>query len=390
MPQLKTFQLKDFRRITSFIPDEDEQKFPFLSYLLLKKSGQLVKTGLEMNAIAKVDLLLPQGNLFKDVPADIMTEDILIHEKTLEAIVDKTKSETITIEVEESETEENPSKVIVHDGRNYLDFQKMDIRLFNLPPEPIDGDQFQLDSTVLISAKIAKSFTGEGEEQGINRFVFVNKNYVAATNSFCLFVKQFDSKDFPKMVLTTTQVDILSQFETLLFSQNESYMFFSLPDKQLVYSFRKQEAEPFRFEVIIQNAETQMKNGAKHFLIEKEELVEFLDIVDKTAKSKVRPVTFMKEEKTEKKKKVLDEKGSPIVEDILYLNDTSYNKGIKRKIAIAGEIAEFTFNSSSVTKAFKSLPQHRFDCYIAGTNLIIKEKDNSYACFFGSQKVTNE
>lgn len=338
---LKKFQLQEFAKHSGGIQG---QPLPILSYLKLDKNGILSKTNQAISLSYQIDI---SGE----------AEDILLDERTLFSLVNKTNSDVITIKNE-------GKSIIISDGTNHLNHAVEDFKMFPNLPELPTTNPTRVTSPIINTIKIARGFIATEESAANFRAVHIQGNYIAAFNNHLFYIKEFKFT-FPNVILLDEYCDILTQYNSADFWETERHYFYKFNSK-LLFVFTKTE---FKTPAIDERIAFLKAVNNDKFSIKKSELVDFCELANGLTNSKQIVCSFAKD---------------PVHGSIIFLQDNDYAKGVKSEIKVDGEIQEFNFNSKITISAFKSIPDDQLSCTVVNKGLVINQ-NNYWACFMGTQ-----
>lgn len=339
---LKKFQLQDFSKHASGISGGG---LPIFSYIRLAKDGTLSKTNQAISVSYQIDI---EGE----------AEDILLDERTLFNLVNKSNSDVITIKVEDK-------AVLISDKINHLNHAREEFSMFpNLPAIPTDSTPMKVTAPIINTIKIARSFIASDDNAANFRAVHIKDNFISAFNFHLFYIKEFKFK-FPHVILMDEFCDIITQYSSADFWETQHHYFYRFSSK-LMFAFTKTEYTTPDVNTrvdILRNVNTDS------FVMKKSDITDFCELANNLTDSKQVICSFAEDPKH----------GS-----VLMLQDNDYAKGVKREIKVEGVISQFNFNSKKVIGAFKALPEEALKCTIYNNGLIINQNDY-WACFMGAQ-----
>ncbi len=240
--KIKTADLKSFKANSASI--KANTILPILSYLKFEK-----------NKVTKNAL---NSFIIQDMPG---ATDMLVDEKTLWALVDKTHSDTIEIT-------KTDNRVTITDGKFKPVHSAEDIN--NYPVVQEQKGEWVAIGELLPDIKIASSFV-DSSVMEINRsFIYVGKKRISATDANIMYYKVVD---FEKEIILRKETALtICRFSEADFSDSDSYHFFKTGS--CTYGFSKPEMGFFDMSVVI----VKDYNKLPSLTIDKSEIVEFNEI----------------------------------------------------------------------------------------------------------------
>lgn len=300
-------QLKRFKNNSSSI--KTNNILPILGYLKFSKDGTVTKNAMGSFIIQKIDC----------------KEDFLVDETILMSFVNYTSSPTIDVTIKDG-------KIILSDGTGAKKTSPTEpVENFPVNDTP-DAEPFELDLEVLQSIGIASQFVMDKDIPDAACYVFVGNNHVCGSNGAIAYIDEFVEK-LPKIVLDKNTATTISRYDSVLFSENDSYLFFETDDVKLGFiknQYQWMDESPF----------ATFTPEAK-FEMDKREFVNFNDMVinDNISKVAVSSISVSK--------------GKLNYES----NDTGYERVAEKQIAVEGDDMEkFNFNPALMAKLLKSVP----------------------------------
>lgn len=313
--KLQVKQLRAFKAAAASI--KQNNILPICSFLKFSH-GAITKNNMESFVIMDADV---DGNM-------------LIDERLLMSMVDSTKAIEITATVK-GET------VTLSDGLVKKISPTAPVEHF--PVNDATGISYiELPALVLYAVKAASQLTVENPNTPYTECVFIGKGWVAASNSFSAYGEAV-AGSLPDIVLQRDAAATISKFETVDFSQNDTYQFFRTGN--LKYGFGKKE--------------TKFLDMTKHFvvpdgapvIINKTEIIDFCNQV------------------------LTDCAGRPIValitNGVLTMVDAAYGLDIQQPLTI--DMEDFSFNPNIMRQLLKALPDEQVNfiksihkCHITG------------------------
>jgi hypothetical protein len=365
MPTIKKWQLVAFKQYAGSISAAKQS--PLLEYLLVSPDATITKSNLQTVCKMRVEFLLQQTELYRDVEKEGFTEPLLVHERTLYGLVDTTAATDINISQQGEE-------IVISDGKTVVRHSVQKFEEYPRLPQVPDGEYFIFDQIMLKAMKVARRFASDDENAANFQAIHVKDKTIGAINNAGFFVKEF-SAAMPTASLSREQVAILNNFENVGFKETDNHYFFRVGADELLFAFTKSEWKTVPLESRVAVIKKSMENGVQRFVIPREELLGFCDFVSRTFTSKITPC-------------ILEE------DSTLRLYENQYNHGAKKQIVVLeGKPTRFNFNSSTIIEGVRALPQDKFNCFVLANEtyqaLIISEVDGSYACFMGSAPITN-
>ena len=279
---------------------------PILSYLKFDK-GTVTKNAMGSFVIQKIDC----------------KESFLIDERILMNFISYTNSPTIDVKV----TDKN---IKITDGSTTVTSPTDDIAHFPTNDQP-DGKSVQLDREVLEAVSIASNFTIEEEVPSPRSHVFIGKNCVCGSDGFVAYIDEFE-EEVPEVVLKKATATAISKFDSLKFSQNESYHFFETDKCKFGFikpDYKFFDLTPFgKFE----------KQGS--FVIDKTDLINVNDMVVGATNAKYSIVK-------------IEVKNNSMTYE---MNDADYGVNIVKELPVSGEVdGAFNFNAALMNRLLKSV-----------------------------------
>ncbi len=210
--KLQTAQIKAFRNASASI--KQNNILPILSYLKFD-NGFITKNNLES---------------FITMPADF-EGSFLVDEKRLYGFVDNITSPEFEVTIKDG-------KIILTDGKFKQNSPTDEVSLFPVNITP-DGDETIIEPSDMWAIKYATSFTQEDEVNPYMKCVFIGNGIIAATNSFIAYTEK--TKLANTIILQKETAIAISKYESVIFSENESYQFFTCND--IKYGFVKKDTK---------------------------------------------------------------------------------------------------------------------------------------------------
>ena len=296
--KLQTKQLKKFNSIAGSMPQN--KILPILSYLKFE-DGYITKNNLES---------------FVTMEADFIGK-CLIDEKILMSFVDSTNAEEIDVIV-------NGNSVVLSHGKEKMVSPTDDI--VNFPVSTLsESEEIEIDSEIIRAIKVASNFTAERENTPYASCVFLGNKMIAATTGYVAYIENIDT-DLPEIILEKNMIPILKNFNSVSFSQSDSYLFFS--NSIFRFGFIKKDTK-----FVNMTPFTKVPENNKVY-VNKVEIIRFCDACVSSLSS---PVI------------VANIKGQKMV-----MINTDY--GIEYEKPLSAELEDFTFNPALMGKLLKSIP----------------------------------
>lgn len=196
--KLQTNQLKQFKAAASAI--KQNNILPILSYLKFD-NGKITKNNLESFIIMDAD--------FKG--------QMLIDEKVLMTFIDFTSEAEIEVTVK-------GTQVIITDGKTKVTSPTDDIKNYPVS-NATENEPVELTAQVLYAIRTASNFTIDDLTMPFKEFVFVGNSTVAASNGFTFY--GVSVPECPQITIGKDAANAVTKFESVLFSENETYQFYS-------------------------------------------------------------------------------------------------------------------------------------------------------------------
>lgn len=299
--KLQTAQLKQFKAAASAI--KQNNILPILSYLKFD-NGKIIKNNLESFLIMDADF----------------TGTMLIDEKVLMNFVEFTSATEITCTIE-------GSQVLITDGKAKVKSPTDDV--VNFPANTsTDNEPIELQAEILYAIKVAGNFTMEDQTMPFKEFVFVGKCMVAASNGFT-FYGQKVPVPFGEIVIGKDAVTAITKFESVLFSENETYQFYQ--NSGYKFGFIKKDLKFLDMSQFMSIPETESVT------VSKSEIIKFCDICISNTPGRV----------------VI----AKAVDNVLSMIDAAYSLNIE--IPITATLDTFGFNPHYMSRMLKSLPDEQ-------------------------------
>lgn len=313
---LQTKQLREFLKWASPIKRND--LIPVTDHVSISP-GSITKTNLTISCTMDIDA----------------KENVLIEEKTLAALLNATKEETIKITTGKNISLQAGDLKITHPLTPIEQFPS----IHSLP----ESDPIELTEAIIDSLVVAKSFISEMENDGTFKYVHMQPKYIAATDRFKLYYESYDT--LPSLVMHPDDIDLISKMDEPKLYYSEKY--YSVKSGNVIYHFVKTEWVTPNF---IQLKDRFNVEGTK-FNIEKQDIVEFCNLANAVTDSKLAECV--------------------ICSDGFGLNDT--DKTIMKPMKFPD--INFKFSSRTILPAVKSIPLSTFNCELIYGAIIIKEKN---------------
>lgn len=297
--------LRQFKKNSSFI--KQNGIIPILDYIKFD-NGQITKTNQNEYIIFKSNF----------------TGSFLVEERVLFNFIEYASGNELLFSF-------NGKKITLSDGNTEVTSQSEDLGLFPIP-EICTQDKIELPNEVLLAISTAAQYTQEYEFDPKRPYVFVGAKAVAASDGLIGFYKKFDI-DLPEMVLSEKTATKIGSLSSVMFCQNERYLFFETPNS--TYGFIKPEPKFFN----LGNYFNYPKEVS--FIVNKRDFIAFNDTCIAVSPSKAKYPTFK------------------IEGNMLHLSmvDHDYNINVKRLLSVSGEMkGEFPYIAVLMSKLLKSAP----------------------------------
>jgi hypothetical protein len=297
--KIKTRQLKQFNSIAGSM--RQNNILPILSYIKFE-DGKITKNNLESFVTMEADF---EGS-------------VLIDEKILMSFVESIDAEEIDVTV-------NGTKVTLSHGKEKFNSPTDNIIDFPKSAES-DGEEIEIPQDVLRAIKIASNFTMERENLPFTSCVFIGDGVVAANTGFVAFAQKVEGA-YPNIILEKSAATVIRNFNTVSFSQNDSYQFFT--NNVFTFGFIKKDTKYIDMKKYLT---LPPKEGVVE--MNKTDLQNFCDICSSSSAGRVVIAKI--------------EGGKAIMVDVDYGND--YEK------PLPSLLPDFSFNPAYMGKLLKSLP----------------------------------
>lgn len=297
--KLKIKELRKFDSVAGSMPQN--KVLPILSYLKFD-DGYITKNNLESFIMMEAD--------FKG--------KFLIDEKILMSFV-------ASVSADEIEVSMNNNSIILSYGKEKMVSPTDDIA--NFPAVILnDSEKIEFDSDIMSAIKVASNFTTERDNTPYASCVFLGNELVAATTGFVAYIEKAPSY-IPEIILEKNAVSVIKNFSSVLFSQNDSYQFFS--NNIFKFGFIKKDTKFVNMKPF-----TNVPDNDK-VLVDKKDIIKFCDVCVSSSPSQVIIATI--------------ENGK------LTMVDKNY--GINYEKPIQAKLKNFYFNPALMGKLLKSLPE---------------------------------
>jgi hypothetical protein len=311
--KLRTADLKSFKSNSAGI--KANTILPILSYLKFEK-----------NKVTKNAL---NSFIIQDMPG---ATDMLVDEKTLWSLVDKTKSETIDIT-------QKDGRVTITDG-TYKPVTATD-SIDTYPVAQAPEDKWINVSGLLADIKTSSAFVDNGPIEMNRSFIYIGRNRISATDANIMYYKQIE---FEKEIILRKETALtISRFNNAEFSDSDSYHFFKTGT--CIYGFSKPEATFFDMSVVI----VKDYNKLPSLTVDKSPIIEFNEMCQSMC-----PAKFWLAQMTIKK----DSVG-------LYFNDTDFEQ--ENDVMVSAEVNKehdvFKYNCVLLNQLLKNLPDQLLTLY---------------------------
>jgi len=308
--KLSVNQLKQFKSISSNV--RSTGIIPILSYLKFS-NGEITKSNLESFVIMEAD--------FKG--------EMLIDENVLMTFIEFTSAEQIEATVK-------GNSILITDGKAKVTSPTEDIKNFPAIAEAKNAP-IKIESEVIDSIRVAINFTIESKLMPYTECIFLGDETIAASTGFSAFIKPFPG--VPTIIINAQVASSLIKFDSLLFSETDTYQFFS--SGTVKFGFVKDDTKFLNMKGFA------VVTGNDPITIEKGDLIKFCEIC--ASNSKGRPVS------------------ASIEKNKLIMVDSEY--GINIEIPLSVSMDDFTFNPVIMAKLLKSVPD---------SNLTFTRSKNKY------------
>lgn len=313
---LQTKQLREFLKWAS--PIKRNEQIPITDHVSIL-NGKISKTNLAISCVMSIDC----------------NDSALIEERTLSALLNATKEETIKVTI---------GKVVsLQAGDIKVTHPVTPIETFPVIHSLPDSDPFQLTEEMIDSLVVSKSFISDLENDGTFKYVHMNPEYIAATDRFKLYYESYAG--LPSIVFDPSDIDLIAKMLEPVLYDSEKY--YSVQSGDIIYHFVKVEANTPNFGQLKERFNI---DGIK-FSIEKQLIVEFCNLANSVTDSKLAACV--------------------ICSDGFGLNDT--DKTIMKPFKFPD--INFKFSSRTILPAIKSLPLPTFNCELIHGAIIIKENN---------------
>lgn len=311
--KLKVAELKKFKAAASSI--KTNTILPVLSYLRFA-GGYVTKN----NVSAFVSQAIEHDG------------DFLVDEQTLMNYISRTSSPTIELKI-------IGDKIHLTGGKGKSISSTDDIKNF---PEVASTSKKKVELTgdILNAIKIASSITELDEKNPIRSHVFVGNKMVSGSNGFIAFIQDFDDK-LPDMVIRKDVAALIGTYESLFFSENDSFMLFE--QDELKFGFGKTEQKFIDFT-------PHKKYVAKgSFTLNKNELIDLnLAAIGQMKVSALNRVC----------ESVIEIKGEELIySSVDKSSQFEFNDEIGVENTSGVALAPFKFNAEFMTTLLKALPE---------------------------------
>lgn len=318
--KLNVSQLKQFKSISSNV--RNNGIIPILSYLKFS-NGAITKSNLESFVIMEAD--------FKG--------EMLIDENALMTFIEFTSAEQIEATVK-------GNSILITDGKAKVTSPTEDIKNFPAIAED-QNPPVNLGSDVIDAIRVAINFTVETKTSPYTDCIFLGDEIIAASTGFTAFIKPLQA--VPEIIITSQVASSLIKFESLLFSETDTYQFFS--SGTVKFGFVKDDTKFLNMKGFA------VVSGNDPITIEKGDLVKFCDIC--ASNSKGRPVS------------------ASIEKNKLTMVDSEY--GINIEIPLSENLDDFTFNPVIMAKLLKAVPDNSLT-FTRSTNKYFITGPSGFVC----------
>lgn len=328
MPILKSSQLRDFIKATSYI--RPDKTFPMTSYYYLDRN-RIVKT----NIVAFCEMV---------IGCDI-DKPVLIDQQKLQSFLSASKDESFELSIK---------KELSFKDSKFTATQTI-FDPANFPGVPLlpQLESVEIDQAFIDALSIAKNFVSVNENMPHLNYVHVNKNYIAATDGYILYHERFEGQKFPNILLSKDEISLLQQYSTATLYNADNRYFFKTGN--FIYSFAKTENKTPDFDHVL----TKISSGENSFTLDKQEIQSFCELANSYTGSSI-PGCIL----TNEQLKFIDTSGEEIVWPVSLGNDF-----------------EFAFNSRYLLPALKALPVSELKCSMANSvHKAIVIKDENFIC----------
>lgn len=357
MIQLKTWQIREFIKIASVIPDESKT-LPALGYYLISPDGTITKSAHSSNCSLEIEFI--EGTSLFDQYPNALEEKILVNIKTLNDFAGKTKKDYIGINYDKTKKE-----LYITDGEYNTQIEWEDAVMFPEPGFNIDDNFIGLDNLFVKTLGIASNFIRDDEGTSNLSYVHVKEDFIAGIGLGYMYMKEFPGKILPNMVLDSGQIRQLSQFDSLRFSESDNHYCFKTTTGA-TFIFSKPEAATPAIRTLLEIIKGVTVDP---FIVQRSDLVDFCDFVNAIAITKTPYV--------EVKTNELDKPAS------FNMRDLEFYKQTEKKIPVKGIMPDFYFNPRVAIKPLKAYPHSELTVRIHKFQFLIYGKDHSYMAVAG-------
>lgn len=275
----------------------------------------------------------------------------LIDEKALMSIVEKTNEEYIEVKVKDKTV-----TLLYGDKKGGSPTDD----LINFPKnDESDAKEIEISSEVIKAIKVASNFTIDNGHLPFTACVFIGNGIVSASTGFIAYAEKEESK-LPEIILDKSAVSAIRNFDSVSYSENESYQFFT--NHIFRFGFSKKDTKfvnmkPFSI----------VPPDLEKIEINKNEILNFCEICISSCPSRAIVATA---------------KGKK-----LHMVDAAYE--INHDHPISVELPDFSFNPVFMAKLLKSIPDEKINIYKGPQRYYITGESGFVSLIMEMQPQTN-
>lgn len=279
--KIKTSEVRDFFKRANAIKDNGILPiYAYIKFECKKDVGKLYKSNGNSFVVHDVELTADKE------------ESIMVEEKMLIAITNKTSAEEITIESKKIKDSDR-FDVTFTDGTQKLKSQSYNVADFSKIPEIGKEKSFLLPSDVISSLSLSKGCAKVDPKLKMWMcYVYIQslgkkKSCIFGTNGVVMYYKTFDF-DLPAITFELETCGIIGSFGELEYTFKENFHFFNAG--KTIYGFINCEAKPPDISPII----SQFDNKS-NFTVSRKDLLDFCETVEFINNSALKPIVYIKD-----------------------------------------------------------------------------------------------
>lgn len=296
--KLQTKELLKFNSVAGQM--KPNNSLPILSYLKFE-DGIITKSNLESFVTMEAD--------FKG--------SFLIDEKILMSFVNSISADEVDIKINDN------SVTISHGKEKMISPTEPLINFPAISSEELDNIEFS--DGIMSAIKTSINFTVENDSVPFAQCVFIGNGLIGATTGHIAYIEKTEEQ-LPEIVIERNVAAAIKNFNTISFSQNDRYQFFT--NHIFKFGFVKKETKYINLNPFVKLPKEEK------IMVNKSEIIKFCDACVSSSKSNVIIAS--------------------IVNNKLSMVDANYGLDYEKPLSV--NLKDFTFNPALMGKMLKSLP----------------------------------